>query len=185
MKDTYQKFSTATIALHWLVGVVIIGMLAVGWVMAHYEVFFLYPIHKSVGVLIFAVIIARVWWRALNGFPSPIGNAPNWQRRAARIVHWILLAGSVVMPLTGIVMTVLAGRALAVFGVELVAANLDPLTGDPVALAKPIAGAVHELHHLVGRLMIAAVILHILAAIKHHFVNKDETVRRMLGKRVS
>jgi cytochrome b561 len=67
MRDTKDKLSNLTIFLHWVVGLTIIALAAVGVYMSENEAFELYPIHKSIGVLIFAVIIVRVYWRFVNG----------------------------------------------------------------------------------------------------------------------
>ena len=115
MKDTPEKLSGVSVALHWLVGGAVIALLAVGWYMAAYEVYFLYPIHKSVGMLIVAAVVARIWWRAVNGFPQFLPGVPKWRRTIARGVHWILLIGSILMPLSGIAMSVGGGRGFGYF----------------------------------------------------------------------
>ncbi len=182
MKDTKEKLSPLSIALHWIVGVFVIAMLALGLTMGKYELFFLYPIHKSVGILLFAVIVWRAGWRMVNGWPQPLGDYPNWQRRLARISHWTLLVGVLLMPLSGMLMSVLGGRGLAVFGVELLAANLNA-AGKAVALHEPLAQLAHIVHHYTGRVLIAVVVLHACAALRHHFILKDNVLRRMLARR--
>lgn len=72
MKDTKSQLSNLTIALHWVVGLSIIVLIIVGIYMSENEVFELYPIHKSIGVLIFFVIVVRVYWRFVNGWLQPI-----------------------------------------------------------------------------------------------------------------
>ena len=181
-KDTRQKLSVATITLHWLVGAAIIALLAVGWYMAKYEVFFLYPIHKSVGILVVVAVLARVWWRAINGFPQPLGNSPTWQRRFARISHYILLIGSIAMPLSGMVMSAMGGHGLDIFGLELFAKNIDPTSGRATPINEFAAKGAHIAHYRIGRVMMAVIVLHLLGALKHHLIDKDGTLLRMLGR---
>ena len=72
MPDSQNKLSPLTVALHWLIGLTIITMMSVGIFMEEYEVMFLYPIHKSFGVIIFAFIGIRVVRRLANGWPPPV-----------------------------------------------------------------------------------------------------------------
>lgn len=68
--DTEIQFSPVTIILHWLIAFVMIGMLAVGFYMDIFHAYWLYPIHKSIGVIILAFILLRVVWRLKNGWPA-------------------------------------------------------------------------------------------------------------------
>ena len=69
-KDTEEKLSAVTVGLHWLIGITIISLIAVGIYMEENEIFFLYPIHKSIGILIFLFVLIRVVWRIANGWPG-------------------------------------------------------------------------------------------------------------------
>ena len=74
MKDTKHKLSSLTIALHWIVGITIIGLLALGKYMESNAAYALYDIHKSIGMIIIAFVLALVFWRILNGWPEPASN---------------------------------------------------------------------------------------------------------------
>lgn len=181
MKDTAQNLSPLSVALHWTVGIFVIAMLALGLAMEEFELLFLYPVHKSIGIILFAFIVWRVWWRAVNGWPAPLGDDPQWQRIAARTTHWVLLIGTLLMPLSGMSMSIADGRGLAVFGVELLAANRDA-SGGVVAYSEPLEHFMHTVHAVTGKILIAAIALHVGAALWHHVVLKDATLRRMLGR---
>ena len=181
-RDSAEKLSPLSITLHWTVGVLVIGMLALGLIMESFEIFFLYTVHKSIGIILFAVIIWRVWWRALNGWPAPLSEHPRWQRTLARAAHWVLLIGALLMPLSGIVMTLFGGRGLAVFGIPLLAANLDA-AGKAIAYSEASAHFAHTVHAIGGKALIAVITLHTAAALWHHFIQHDNTLRRMLGRR--
>ena len=184
MRDTRQKLSPISIVLHWAVGVFIIAMLALGLAMEEFELRFLYPVHKSIGIILFVFIVWRVWWRAVNGWPAPLGDEPQWQSIAARATHWVLILGTLLMPLSGIFMSVADGRGLAVFGMELLAANLNAV-GGIVALSEPLEHFMHTVHAVTGKAIIAAIVLHIGAALWHHFVLKDGALRRMLARPIT
>ena len=183
IKDTPNRLSHTTVALHWLVAIGVIGMLAVGLYMAENDAYALYPLHKSSGMLLLLVILPRVAWRVLNGWPAPVGSYRAWEHTLARAVHWVLLVGTALMPLSGMLMSAAGGHGLAIFGWELLAANPDPAHPDKViALSKAAAEFGHETHEILASVLIGAIILHVAAALKHHLLDRDGTLRRMLGK---
>jgi cytochrome b561 len=183
MKDTKHKLSSLTIALHWIIGITIIVMLALGKYMESFEAYALYDIHKSIGMIIIAFVLVRVFWRILNGWPEPASNYSSIERLTAKVVHWILIIGTVALPVSGVLMSGSGGHGLAIFGWELLAENIDPNNLEEVIpLNKTLAGLGHEIHEIVGNIMIIAIVLHLLGALKHHIIDKDGTLRRMLGK---
>lgn len=185
MKDSHNQFSKTTVVLHWVVGLTMIALLGVGLYMEQNEVYSLYPVHKSVGTLIFVIVLARVVWRLMNGWPTEIGSQPKLQRFVARLTHWVLILGTLMMPISGMVMSVAGGRGLTVFGINLIASNPDPANPKSIlALNEVLAGNAHQAHGVIGTILIAVVALHVLAALKHHFINKDGTLSRMLGGKI-
>ncbi len=182
MRDTKEKLSNLTIFLHWAVGLTIIALVVVGIYMDENEVFWLYPIHKSIGVLIFAVIIVRVYWRFVNGWPQLITGYKAVEHNLARIVHWVLIITMIIMPISGFIMSGAGGYGVSVFGLEIIAAQFDPIVKEAIPHNAALAGFMGETHEISGWTMIAAIVLHIAGAIKHHFINKDNVLRRMLGK---
>lgn len=182
--DTQQQLSKTTIALHWVVGLSIIGLLAVGQIMESFEIYSLYPIHKAFGFLLFFVIMARVLWRLKNGWPVPLSQREQREQLLIKAMHWFLIIGTVLMPVSGFLMSALGGHGVDVFGLEIVARNPDPSNPQEVIALNPaIAGLGHEIHEILGKLMMLAVVLHIAGAIKHHRSN-DGSLRRMKGARI-
>lgn len=183
--DTAEKFSPVTLLLHWIVGLSIIGLLAVGVYMAENEVWSLYPIHKSFGFLIFFVVLLRVVWRLKNGWPTPVSQYSKVEQILAKVVHWVLIIGTVLMPISGMMMSTMGGHGLEVFGLEVVGANMNPENPTKtLPINKELASFFHGAHHWLGEAMIVAVILHVVGALKHHIIDRDGTLRRMLGARV-
>ncbi|OUR87474.1 RNA methyltransferase [Cycloclasticus sp. 44_32_T64] len=185
MSDSKVKLSCVSVALHWLVGITMIIMVTVGVYMTDFEEYALYPIHKSVGMIIFVVIFMRVIWRVKQGWPEAASTYKSWEQKLSKLVHWLLITATVVMPISGMLMSGLGGYGLAIFGLEFLAATPNPdEVGKMIAINGPAAGAAHETHEIAGKVMFVAFLLHLTGALKHHFMDKDGTLKRMLGKRI-
>jgi len=183
--DTPAKFSSSTVVLHWIIGLTMLGLLGSGIYMTEFEVYALYDWHKSIGILIFVFAVWRVMWRLRNGWPTTVGETSDLMHGVAKLVHYLLLIGTVLLPLSGFIMSSMGGYGAAVFGFELVAANPDPANpAEMIPINGAIAGIAHETHHLSGYIILAGVLLHLAGAFKHHLINQDGTLRRMLGAEV-
>ncbi len=170
-----------TIVLHWLVGLTIITLIAVGLYMSEYEVWDLYPIHKSIGMILFVFILYRFIRRMKRGWPQPVGQYKGYEIILSKVVHWVLIIGTILFPISGMISSGAGGHGLSIFGLELLASNYDA-SGEAIALNSALADLGHETHEILGTVMIVVISLHILAALKHHFIDKDNTLKRMLGK---
>ena len=185
MKDALNKLSLPTVVLHWIIGVAIIFMMPVAIYMADNEVFWLYPIHKSIGLALFVFIVARIVWRVKNGWPEPVSEYQKWEQTLSKIVHWVLIVGTIVFPLSGMTMSGAGGYGIHLFGLELLAMNPDPNDAYAViALNETAAGIGHTVHELTAWIMFVCISLHIAGALKHHVMDKDQTLNRMRGKDV-
>ncbi len=161
---------------HWIIAIVMIIMLAVGLYLEFGGLEReakrpLLDIHKSVGVLVLAFGLWRVFWRIGQGFPGAASTMPGWQHSASTIAHWLLLLGIVIMPLSGVVGSLFRGRSIDVFGWF----TIPGLTEVPL-LAQLGSAA----HGLVGKALAVIVIIHIAAALKHHLIDRDPTLSRMV-----
>lgn len=179
--DTEIQFSPVTIILHWLIAFVMIGMLAVGFYMDIFHVYWLYPIHKSIGVIILAFILLRVVWRLKNGWPAPLDSYTKLEILLSKIVHHLLLIGTILMPVSGVLMSGLGGYGVDVFGLELIAKNINPETSEAQPYNAAIAQIAGGMHEVIAYVLIGALVLHIAGAFKHHIISKDGTLKRMLG----
>jgi cytochrome b561 len=192
MYDSKQKLSTATVSLHWIVAVTIFGMWPLGYYMATTRTYSLWPLHQSTGTVLFVVILIRLLWRFKNGWPQPVSVYSRAERKLARIVHWTLVLALVVMPLSGLVSTWAGGYDTTVFGWQLHPDNPNHavLPADAIHKLKviPRNEALHDflqkVHIVVAWILAGAILLHMTGALKHHLVDKDGTLRRMLGATV-
>lgn len=118
--DNTKTYSKTSIALHWIVGLAFIGVFIVGAYLSDLprgpEKMELVALHKSFGVLILLLALARVFWRIKEGAIPPASVMPAWQEKVAKAVHGLLLLATLAMPLSGIAMNIGGGRALEVFG---------------------------------------------------------------------
>ena len=104
MKDQSNKLSKISIGLHWIIAISMISLLAVGIYMKENEVWSLYPIHKSVGVILFSLILFRIYWRIKNGWPKQVDSMKPRDKTLSRGAHWILMIGMALMPIAGMIM---------------------------------------------------------------------------------
>ncbi len=179
MTDTREKFSSLTIALHWIIGLTIVGLVALGIYMADLPRSefrsWLYGWHKVIGTTVLMVAALRILWRWRNGMPAPAANFPEWQRKLARSVQLVLLLATVALPVTGALYSYGGGFGVPVLGLFTIkGAEKIPWMYDTFKF----------IHGWLGWILAGIIVLHVAGALQHHFVRKDGTLRRMLGARV-
>jgi len=176
--DQTNKFSKLTVFLHWTIAWAMIGMVIFGLFLEEMpnteEKYPLIALHKSIGVTVFLFALWRLVHRVRNGMPTMLGKQPAWQRKVAHGVLGILLLSTLLMPISGMMWSTGAGYGFAVWGIDVVA-----YSGVPTEWMENLG---HAIHGLLGKLLILIVLLHIAASLKHHFIDKDGTLKRMLGK---
>ena len=183
--DTKQQFSKLTVSLHWIVAILMITLLALGLIMVETHDYSLYPLHKSLGVLVLVFALVRSFWRMKNGWPVPASSYKAYEHMLAGIVHWILILGTLIMPLSGVILSSMSGHEVPFFGFDIIPANHDPANPqDVLPRNKALSDPAGEVHEIVGWLLIGAVAFHVVGALKHHIIDKDGTLRRMLGQRI-
>lgn len=173
------KLSPKTRWLHWLIALTMIGMLALGIYMEETESFSLYGIHKSIGILIFVVVLYRVIWRIKEGWPTPVTEQQKLQTLLVKTMHFGLLVATILYPLSGMMMSGAGGYGLSVFGITLLPKNFNPELKEIEPYSAQLAELGGFLHGALTLFVIAMIVLHIAAALKHHFINKDDTLNRM------
>ena len=180
--DTREKLSSRTVALHWIVALLMILMTVLGMFLEELDSPFLFDTHTTFGWLILIAILPRVLWRMKNGWPAAAGNYTPIEHLGSKVMHWVLILATLLMPLSGILMSVAGGHGLAFYGFEVIAESHDPNNpGEALALSPMLAGLGSSTHHFVGDILIYAIALHAIGALKHHIIDKDETLRRMIG----
>ncbi|MFT7560836.1 MAG: cytochrome b561 [Flavobacteriales bacterium] len=177
------KLSRTTISLHWLVAIFMIGLASIGLIMKYWEVWALYPIHKSLGVLALLIILPRVIWRLKKGWPKPARKGQAYEQILAKVTHWVLISATLIMPLSGMILSWGSGHGFGIFGLNVVPTNHSSINPEEVVpYSETFANIGYILHPWVGYLLVGAVVLHVLGAIKHHVYDKDATFKRIIGK---
>lgn len=183
--NTEDKFGCVSRWLHWtlaiLVGLefLIIGVkeLLVDLDPKYKSIggFLVKEVHKPLGILVLIIGIVSLIWYTSNTHPKLPNNTPIWQKIAARISHILLYFGILAMPISGIIMSAGAGYP----------ANFFHLTTVTLGFTKnpDMAQQFFNIHELVAGLLGALILIHILAAVKHHFVDKNNVLKRMLSGR--
>lgn len=174
MSDTRQ-YTPAARVLHWLVA----GMIVLQFILAQLadnassdlRELALLANHKSVGITILAVAIVRIIWRFRNKPPALPAGMPGWQVTASHVSHWSLYVLLFLLPITGWLMSSASAYSVSWF-------NLFQLP-DFIGPNPELAETFEEIHELLAKALIAIAGLHVLAALKHHFLDKDEVLRRM------
>jgi cytochrome b561 len=143
--------------------------------------FQIYDLHNSFGITVMIIALIRIYWRARNGWPTSLGAQKTWETRAKIAAHWTLILATLSMPISGILMRIGAGWGVKYFGIV-----LSPFTRVDNVASYPLLDELGlSLHYYGGRVLIAVLILHVLAALKHHFIDRDGTLRRMIGKPIT
>lgn len=173
-----SQYDPVAKSLHWLMAVLIIGLWCVGLTMEELPKGDLRSriigLHKAFGVVVLALVLVRLAWRATHAVPALPAPLPALEKLAARLGHGVLYALMIALPVDGILMSQSGGRDVDVFGFVL------PRLVEKNEALKEFFGEGHE---LMAWILAAVLALHVAAALRHHLVLKDEVLRRMLPGR--
>lgn len=175
MKPASTTFSLPARVLHWLMAVLILGMLFVGVGMVSSVAplqITLVAIHKVLGLSLLALVIIRLGVRWVSPPPPLPADLPGWQKLAARLSHWLLYLLMFAQPLIGWAMQGAGGYPLVVAGVA-----VPPL----LAADADLYAVLRLAHSLVGYTLFATILLHVGAALFHALIRRDEVLPSMLG----
>jgi cytochrome b561 len=164
--------------LHWLVAACVLTTAPVAIAMKQVSPGAtqdsLYIFHKSLGILILILVILRLINRLVVGAPAPEPGIARWQKAASSATHGLLYVFLVVMPIVGYVANSAYGAPTPFFGLF----ELPPI----VPQNEPLSKQLFTLHRWAGILLIVIVLMHIAAALYHHFIRGDNVLRRMLPR---
>ena len=180
LRNSAHGYGLIAIGLHWLVALAVIGLFALGFWMTglnYYDDWYRRgpDLHKSIGILLFVVMLVRVIWRSINNQPEDEPGLSAFERHAARSVHLLFYVLLFALMISGYLISTADGRPIQVFDLFAVPATISDLPQQ-----EDIAGAVHWYLALI---LISLASLHALAALKHHFIDRDRTLKKMLGIR--
>lgn len=170
------RYSATAIRLHWLIAILIVATFCVGLYMHELPLspqkLKIYSWHKWAGVSVFLLAVLRLAWRASHRPPALPATMPAWQQRAAGALHHLLYLLMFAIPLSGWLMSSAKGFQTVYFGVL-------PLP-DLVAKNAALGDLLQAVHQSLNFATAALVLAHAAAAVKHHLVDRDDVLARML-----
>ena len=196
MTDSTTRYNKTAVILHWLIAIAIFGMFALGWYMTDlpkegpkqlaYDLFdwgiytwqlaeeasprtFYFNLHKSIGITLFGLIIIRILWRITHKPPALLATYKAWERKLATSTHHFLYLLMIAMPLTGLITAVSSKYGVKWFGVPFIK-GLDN---------SGLRDVFEKAHEIIAIIILVVVFLHVAGALKHKFIDKDDTLKRM------
>lgn len=178
VRNTASRFGVVTIGIHWLVAVAVFGLFGLGYWMVdltYYDEWYRTgpDIHRSIGMLLLMVMVLRLAWRFINPVPPPLPNHSRFEVLAAHGAHLLLYVLVFVAMISGYLISTADGSSISVFNWF----EVPSVTGR----IKGMEDTVGLIHYWATWALVVLAGLHGLAAIKHHLVDHDDTLRRMLG----
>ena len=178
-----RRYSLVAMTLHWLIAAAILANIALAWFaddlreggnrLAGSQ---LMQLHKSIGMTVLVLTLIRLAWRLVKS-PPPM-HVTGWQKTAAHAMHWLFYALMILMPLSGLAIGNARGIPNVYFSWFIVPAlPFLPQGGDT---GRALGGEIGDVHSTVGWIWLALIGLHVLAALKHHFLDRDDTLARMV-----
>ncbi len=175
IRNTQNRYGLVTISLHWITAILMIGLLILGLYMVGLPVspekLKFYRWHKEFGAIVLALAFLRIVWRFSSMVPT-LDFLPVLERLGALAVHYAFYIFMFAMPITGWMMSSAAGFPVSFFGLFLLPDLVSPNESLRITLT--------ETHKWLGYLLIVTIVLHVSASLKHHYINKDNVLRRML-----
>ncbi|MDM8567477.1 cytochrome b [Candidatus Halobeggiatoa sp. HSG11] len=177
IKNTQASYGIITILLHWVMAIIIIGLFFLGEYMVdldYYDQWYHAAPwwHKSIGILVFALLLIRVGWKLSNPTLVPVANSQLWEVKIAKLVHIIFYILLFIICISGYFISTAKNVGIEIFGLFELPAVME--------LSENKADIVGEIHEISTHILVIVFLLHGIAALKHHFINKDNTLIRML-----
>ncbi|KZN51550.1 cytochrome b [Pseudoalteromonas luteoviolacea] len=176
LKNSNKSYGLVAILIHWLMAIAIFFMFGLGLYMVeltYYDPWYKgsLDLHKSIGMLLIAMWVLRLIWRQVNERPDELPG-PKLEQAAARVGHFLLYALMLLILVSGYLISTADGKPISVF--ELINVSALPWSFDN---QEDIVG---EIHFWLAWALIGFVVVHIGAALKHQFINKDSGLSRIL-----
>ena len=178
LKNEHQNYGLIAIFLHWLIAIVTYGLFGLGlWMtdLGYYDSWYQKAptIHEGIGIFLFFFLLIRIVWRWISPPPDPLSTLTVWEKRSSHFVHILLNLLLLVITISGYLIVTAKGEPIHVFDLFSIPASLSGIPNQ-----EDLAG---DIHLWLAWVVIILATLHALAALKHHFIEKDRTLKRMLS----
>jgi cytochrome b561 len=179
LRNSSSRYGLVSVLLHWAVALAVFGLFALGlWMvgLGYYDTWRKAgpDLHKSIGITVFAVMLIRVVWRLLSPPPPPLASYGKWTRIGAHFGHMFLYVGLFAVMSAGYLISTADGVGIPVFGLFEIPALVSGLPDQ--------AQTAGWIHLYLAWVLVVFAGLHGLAALKHHFIDRDVTLKRILGR---
>lgn len=173
-RDTETGYGLFSRLLHWVMALGFAGLFALGWWMVGLDYYSPYyhaapDWHRSLGLIMLALLVVRVVWRFVNPKPSDADLKP-WEQRAARAVHGAFYPLLLVLMISGYLISTSDGRGIDMFGL---------FTVPSLVVEKGLSDTAGTVHEWIAYLILGLALVHAAAALKHHFMDRSDVLRRM------
>ncbi|MFF2321401.1 cytochrome b [Agrobacterium sp. NPDC058088] len=180
LRNTSSSFGLVAIVFHWTIAILFLAQLALGYLMSRDSIdpvlqFDLFQYHKSIGFLVLALAIPRCIWSVFSRKPRSVDGESIVSRFAARAAHAALLFLTVAVPLAGWAVASTSPLQIPSYVFDLVV-----VPGLPMTISDQAEAFWSEVHATLAYLAAIIVLLHVMAALWHHLIRRDPTLRRML-----
>lgn len=181
-----SRYTAVAIILHWMIALGILILIVMGLVMDHValpplRLFQLYQLHKSIGITVLLAIVLRLLWRLTHKPPALPKSMPPFERGAAEWVHGLLYGLQLILPISGWALV-----SASILGIPTVLYGVLPWPHLPILSAlgdkAPAEATLKLLHHWSAWALLAIIVLHAGAALRHHFILHDRILQRMLPR---
>lgn len=177
--NTKISFGYVSKALHWIMALLITGLFSVGIYMTGLDYYdSLYNTlpwwHKSVGLSLFILLLLRFTWSKINPKPRSLKTHKKWENFLAKMIHQLTYVLILFICISGYFISTAAGKEIEFFTLFEVPAMFPKIKEDNAEL-------IGDAHETMAFILAALVVLHVLAALKHHFIDKDQTLKRMIS----
>ena len=176
LRNDSRRYGSIGMLLHWLAALCVVCAWTLGLTVDDFPKSWEGAVvftHISFGLTVLTLLLVRLGWRMASPPPPPLATPFDpWLGIAALSVHVLIYALLLMVPVAGIVLQFARGQSLPLFGLFEIAS--------PLARDRTLAGSVRNVHELLAHALLILASLHALAALVHHYVLKDDTLRRML-----
>ena len=175
--NTRQRFGLLSRLLHWSIALLILGLVWLGWYMVdltYYDKWYNASLHyhKSLGMLALALAALKFVWQIITPVPKPLPELKKWEKTSSTIMHYTLWGMMFLIPASGYLISTSAGKPIELFNWFAIPAV--------VTVDEQLRELAIAVHYYLAYLVLLLVAGHAGAALKHQFINRDSTLRRML-----
>ena len=176
IKNNDRHYGLFSKSLHWLTASAMISLIAIGWYMVglsnesigYYRAL---DFHQVSGLGVLILFVVKIIWLWMSPNPQFVPTIARWQRYAAHTVHTLFIIAMVLIPISGYLFATSLGDPIPVY-------NVFEIPG-VMTLSEPVSDWMINFHAYYAYTCAGLIVLHSLAALKHHFINRDDTLRRM------